>query len=81
MQDLSHLAADSPWITSQEGGNIVHDNSGAGAGPGTVPVTPMPAVENQADPHVTAIDKPRSVLTAGSAYVPSPAVWKETADG
>lgn len=52
MQDLSHLAADSMTVTSQEGGNLVHDNSPAMTAPGTEPVTPMPPVEDQPRPRL-----------------------------
>ena len=42
MRDLSHLAANAITVTSQEGGNLVHDNSAAMTASGTAPVTPMP---------------------------------------
>lgn len=41
MQDLSHLAADSLWITNQHSGNRPSDNSGAMTAPGT----PSPSVD------------------------------------
>jgi hypothetical protein len=52
MQDLSHLAADSMTVTSQQEGNLVHDNSPAMTAPGTDPATPVPAAENMPDPHL-----------------------------
>jgi hypothetical protein len=80
MRDLSALAADSMWITSQEGGNMIHDNTGAWSAPGTEPVTPMPDADHQPDPHVAMIPKPLSVGTTGQGYAPAPVAWKGTPD-
>ena len=76
MQSLSHLATNSMWITSQEGGNLVHDNSGAMTAPGTEPVTPMPAAERMPDPTVTPLQHDR-VVTARPHQAYNPAPWKQ----
>lgn len=82
MQDLSSLATDSMWVTSQEGGLMVHDNSKAFSAPGSRPVTPVPAPENQPDPTVDlGSPKPPTVGTAGGGYSPSPVSWKKVGNG
>lgn len=81
MEDLSHLAAAGPWVTSQAGGNMVSSNEQAQTGPGTQPADPLPDRDHQGDPTVGMIAKPISVLTHGIAYAPAPAVWKETPHG
>lgn len=73
MRDLSSLAANGPWVTSQAGGNMTSSNEQAMTGKGTKPVDPLPDRDHQGDPHVTPIDKPRSVLEHGDdgqAYAP-----------
>jgi hypothetical protein len=77
MQNLSHFAAGSPWVTSEEGGNLVHDNSAAMTAPGSVPATPLPPVEQQADPAVTPIGHARTVMLPDGprSGPPSPVPW------
>ena len=80
MRDLSALAKDSMWITSQEGGNMVHDNTGAYSSPGSEPVTPIPPPDKQPDPTVTFSGDELPVGTPprradDTSYTPSPAVW------
>lgn len=78
MQDLSSLAKDSMWITSQEGGNLVHNSEGAFSAPGSEPVTPMPAAEHMPDPAVDlGSPKPPTVGTTGGGYSPAPVAWKD----
>jgi hypothetical protein len=74
MQNLSGLAVNSMWVTSQEGGNLVHDNSGAMTAPGSRPVTPMPPVADQPDPTVTPLQHDR-VVTARPHQAHQPAPW------
>ena len=52
MQDLSHLAANAITVTSQDGGNMVHDNSPAMTAPGSEPVTPLPAADHMPTPNL-----------------------------
>lgn len=85
MRDLSALARDAAWVTSQEGGNMVHDNSPAMTAPGTAPATPVPRSEVQVDSTVgTSGDVP--VGTPADRHVkgtfsPTPATWKVISDG
>lgn len=83
MQDLSHLAADSMTATSQEGGNLVHDNGPAMTAPGSRPVTPMPGEKAMPDPQMdmgakrpAGTQEPRRPR----GYAPSPRQWKKTGD-
>ena len=82
MQNLSGLAVNSMWITSQEGGNLTHDNSGAMTAPGSAPATPMPPAVQQADPVVRPADHARTVLVPDGPRggQPSPVPWTQ-ADG
>lgn len=52
MQDLSHLAKDSMWPTSQEAGNMMSDRPAAMSAPGSQPVTPLPPAKDQGAPTV-----------------------------
>jgi hypothetical protein len=52
VQDLSHLAIDSMWVTSQEGGNMMSGRPAAMSAPGSQPVTPLPPAKDQGVPHV-----------------------------
>jgi hypothetical protein len=52
MEDLSALAADSMWVTSQAGGNMVSSNEGAHTAPGSQPVDKLTDRDVQSDPHV-----------------------------
>jgi hypothetical protein len=80
MQDLSALAKNGPWISSQAGGNMQSSNEQAQTAPGSPPADPLPDREHQGDPTVTATDSPRSVLVhaTGSAFTPTPVAWKDT---
>lgn len=80
MQNLSGLAVNSMWITSQEGGNLTHDNSGAMTAPGSAPATPMPPAVQQADPVVHPLDHARTVLTPGNDAPAQQVPWTQ-ADG
>lgn len=80
MRDLSGLARDAMWVTSQEGGNMVHDNSPAMTAPGSQPVTPVPKAESQPDP---AVEMPSSRAVGedgrpapGKSYSPAARQWK-----
>jgi hypothetical protein len=73
------MAANGPWITSQAGGNQTSSNQLAMTAPGTQPVDHLADRVTQADPTVTPIGKPRSVIVDGNAS-PSPAPWT-SADG
>lgn len=53
MQDLSSLAKDSLWVTSQEGGNMMSGRPAAMSAPGSPPVTPLPPTKDQGTPKVT----------------------------
>ncbi len=81
MRDLSALAAASLAVTSQQEGNLVHDNSPAMTSPGSMPATPVPAAENMPDPHVD-MGPVRPVGDDGkpepSSYSPSPRTWRQT---
>ena len=85
VQDLSNLAADSIWVTSQEAGNMVSGRPGAMSAPGSQPVTPLPPAKDQGTPHVDVgpqskpgnDGKPKARTTAGKPGLPEPA-WKHT---
>lgn len=81
MQDLSHFAADSLTVTSQEGGNLVHDNSPAMTAPGSAPVTPMPDAKQLPDPQLDAGPERPVGDTGrgqpGKSYSPSALTWKK----
>ena len=77
MEDLSHLAANSMTVTSQEGGNLVHDNSPAMTAKGTEPVTPMPSAENMPDPQLSTTSRlPVSTQKQPRGYAPAAVSWK-----
>jgi hypothetical protein len=85
VQDLSSLAKDSLWVTSQEGGNMMSGRPGAMSAPGSEPVTPLPPTKDQGVPHVDMgpqqkpgdDGKPAARTTAGKPDLPPPA-WKPT---
>jgi hypothetical protein len=52
VQDLSRLAEDSMWVTSQAGGNMMSGRPKAMSAPGSVPVNPLPAASEQDEPNV-----------------------------
>jgi hypothetical protein len=78
MKDLSHLAKDSMWPTSQAGGNMMSSNAAAMTAPGSLPADPLPPEKEQGDPAVTL----PGLLPSGTDgkpkprdYTPSPARW------
>lgn len=87
MQDLSPLAADSMWPTSQEAGNMMSGRHAAMSAPGSDPVTPLPPAKDQGEPHVTPSNGPvirpgddgkppaRAGRERGGLSLPEPA-WK-----
>ena len=83
MQDLSSLAKNGPWATSQAGGNMMSSTEQAMTAPGSPPADPLPDREHQGDPTVTAADSPRSVMVhaTGSTYAPTSVAWKDTPNG
>ncbi len=81
MQDLSNLARNGPWVTSQAGGNMMSSNEQAMTAPGSDPADPLPDRTKQGDPTVDVVPKPRSVLTHGVAYSPAAVAWKEIPNG
>lgn len=81
MQDLSHMSDGSLAVSSMSGGNTVSSNVAAMTAPGSPPVDQMPAADDQADPALTWTADHRTVLVHGAEYAPSPAVWKDTANG
>lgn len=77
MQDLSHLAANSITVTSQEGGNMTHDNSPAMTAPGSAPVTPMPDAKSMPDPELGTSGRVKvGTQKQPGGYTPSPVQWK-----
>lgn len=83
MEDLSSLAKDSMWATSQAGGNMMSDPATAMTAPGSDPVDPLPPAKDQGHPHVTFSSpeikpgtdgKPQASGQAGP-YKPSPPKW------
>ena len=81
MQDLSAMAKNGPWVTSQAGGNMMSSTEQAQTGPGSVPVDPLPDRTKQGDP---ALDMSATVpvgTAAGrrpTAFTPSAVAWKDT---
>jgi hypothetical protein len=85
MQDLSHLADNSMWPTSQEAGNMMSGRPAAMSAPGSDPVTPLPPAKDQGTPHVEYSAGPdlppgtsgKPAAKAGSAVTGRPA-WTRT---
>ncbi|HXJ26521.1 MAG TPA: hypothetical protein VNH17_12510 [Streptosporangiaceae bacterium] len=82
MQDLSKLAEDSMWPTSQAAGNRQSKPDKAMTAPGSSPVDRELDTANLADPHVE-LDPPMPPGTDGkpqasgqAGYSPAPAAWK-----
>lgn len=80
MQDLSQLAEDSMWVTSQAAGNMTSSNENAMTAPGSRPVDPLPDRATQGDPTVdlpvaTPPGEPDGRVHDG--YTPSPVSWKK----
>lgn len=72
------------WITSQEGGGLIHDNTPAFSAPGSEPATPMPDAAHQANPAVDlGPDLPAGTppRKTGGSYSPSALSWKKVTDG
>jgi hypothetical protein len=79
--DLSGLAEDSMWCTSQAGGNMQSSAKLAMTAPGSEPVDPVPDRSQQGDPHVD-LGTPMATGTDGKpqarmqeSYTPSPVRW------
>jgi hypothetical protein len=70
-------------VTSQEGGNLVHDNSPAMTAPGTDPVTPMPDAKQMPDPQLGTSSRVKlpTQPQPGTSYSPTPVTWKAVSDG
>lgn len=83
MQDLSALARDSMWVTSQAGGNMTGSNAGAMTAPGSQPVDVLSDRDVQSEPKVEVgpprppgnDGKPKARTTAGKPDLPEPS-WK-----
>jgi hypothetical protein len=80
MQDLSPLAKDSMWVTSQAAGNMTSSTEKAMTAPGSRPVDPLPDRASQGDPSVDLGD----ALPVGTpprktddSYRPGPVSWKK----
>lgn len=83
MQDLSHMARNGPWVTSQAGGNMISSNEQALTAPGSPAADPLPDRDHQGDPSVTAsgtrpVGTPPARVTTGH-YIPATATWMPTA--
>ena len=83
MQDLSGLplAKTALWVSSMSGGNTTSSNANAMSAPWSVPVDPMPAARDTADPAVGPMeDIPVGKLAEriDNSYSPSPVTWKGT---
>jgi hypothetical protein len=84
VRDLSPLARNALTVTSQDGGNMVHDNSPAQTAPGSAPVTPLPAADHMPDPNLDVgaerpVGTPAARRPHGS-YSPSSASWKTVSE-
>jgi hypothetical protein len=82
VQDLSHLAKDSMWPTSQEAGNMMSDRPAAMSAPGSPPVTPLPPAKDQGTP---AVPLPAATWPgddgkpeAGQGWNPGSPAWTKT---
>jgi hypothetical protein len=84
VQDISHLAKDSMWVTSQEGGNMMSGRPAAMSAPGSQPVTPLPPAKDQGTPQVQ--DSPGPSVQPGTdgkpkartTWNPGPPAWDKT---
>jgi hypothetical protein len=82
VQDLSRLAEDSMWVTSQGAGNMTSGRPRAMSAPGSKPVDPLPEAKEQEDPHVE-LGPPRPVgrngkREPGHALPSGTAAWSKT---
>lgn len=82
MRDLSALAKNSMWPTSQAGGNMVSDNDEAMTAPGSQPVDKLTDRAVQSDP-VVEVGPPQPPGTDGKPQArgqnwspPGPPRWK-----
>jgi hypothetical protein len=83
MEDLSELAKNSMWPTSQAAGNMVSDAKEAMTAPGSPPVDPLPPTADQGDPHVsvsgpdikTGTDGKPKASSQDGPYKPGPPKW------
>lgn len=55
MEDLSSLAENSMWPSSQAAGNMMSGRKVAMSAPGTQPVDPLPPAKDQGEPVVESI--------------------------
>lgn len=84
-QDLSSLALNSLWPTSQAAGNMTSDAKEAMTAPGSEPVDPLPDRDHQGDPTVKlgaktppgTDGKPQASGQSGGPSYPEPS-WKPT---
>lgn len=83
-EDLSSLARDSAWPTSQAAGNMTSSSRKAMTAPGSAPVDPVPDRTEQGDPSID-LGTPMKTGTSGkpqprgqSSYTPAPVAWKPT---
>jgi hypothetical protein len=81
MQDLSKLAKDSPWSSSQAAGNMTSSNREAMTAPGSPPVDPVQPASDQGDPTVK-LGAQMPVGTSGkpqasgqTSFTPTPVRW------
>lgn len=82
--DLSQLAENSIWPTSQAGGNMQSSGRQAMTAPGSPPVDPVPDRTEQGDPGIslgaempTGTDgKPQA--SGQASYTPAPVKWMPT---
>jgi hypothetical protein len=84
MQDLSKLADDSMWPTSQAGGNMVSSSRLARTAPGSPPVDDLVDRAVQSDPTIK-LGAQMATGTSGKpqasgrpAYTPTPCRWGPT---
>ena len=81
MRDLSNLAEDSMWSSSQAAGNMSSSNRLAQTAPGSPPVDPVQPAAKQGDPTVK-LGTPMKTGTSGkpqasgqASYTPNPVRW------
>ena len=83
MQDLSGLAKNSMWVTSQAGGNMTSSSAEAFTAPGSEPVDPVPDRDKQGDPHVDLAEpmppatsgKPQAASQVSARWSPGAPAW------
>lgn len=84
-KDLSNLAENSMWPTSQSAGNMMSSSKNALTAPGSKPVNPLPPAKEQGDPHVSPSDGPEikpghhgTTPPRSGAPGSGPPAWKKT---